>query len=60
MGPLGKRTHTFLVYIEVCVYGLVTGLGMRFIRTGRTAADIYLSMVPATASLPMKKARTGP
>ncbi|MCI9402391.1 MAG: ECF transporter S component [Oscillospiraceae bacterium] len=45
----GMPAASQLIYMcpEVCVYGLVTGLGMRFIRTGRTAADIYLSMVPA-------------
>lgn len=32
---------------ELCAYGLVTGLLFRFIRTGRTALDIYLSLVPA-------------
>ena len=32
---------------ELCVYGLLTGLLMKFIRTGKAAADIYLSLVPA-------------
>ena len=32
---------------ELCVYGLVTGLGMKLIRTGKTVPDIYLSLLPA-------------
>lgn len=32
---------------ELCVYGLVTGLGMKLIHTGKTVADVYASMVPA-------------
>ena len=32
---------------ELAVYGLVTGLGMKLIRTKRTLPDIYLSMIPA-------------
>lgn len=32
---------------ELCVYGLAAGLGMKLIRTGRTAADLYLSLLPA-------------
>lgn len=32
---------------ELCVYGLVTGLGMKWIHTGKLSADLYLSLVPA-------------
>ncbi len=29
---------------ELAVYGLVCGLGMRFVRTGKPAADVYISL----------------
>ena len=32
---------------ELCVYGLAAGLGMKFIRTGRTLLDLYFSLLPA-------------
>lgn len=32
---------------ELCVYGLAGGLAMRFIRTGRAALDVYISLVIA-------------
>ena len=32
---------------ELCAYGLVCGLVMRFVRTGRTAVDLYCALVPA-------------
>lgn len=32
---------------ELCAYGLFSGLLMKFIRTGRTAADLYLALIPA-------------
>lgn len=32
---------------ELGVYGLAAGLGMRFIRTGKTVPDLYLSLLPA-------------
>lgn len=32
---------------ELAVYGLATGLLMRFVRTGRTAADVYISLCAA-------------
>ena len=32
---------------ELCVYGLITGLGMKLIRTGKTLPDLYLSLLPA-------------
>ena len=32
---------------ELCAYGLFCGLLLRFIRTGRTTADLYLTLVPA-------------
>ncbi len=33
--------------IECCCYGCVTGLMMRFVRTGKPLADLYISMVTA-------------
>ena len=33
--------------VECCVYGLVTGLMMRYVRTGKTTFDLYLSLVAA-------------
>ena len=33
--------------VECAVYGLVSGLGMKYIRTGKTVADLYISMVAA-------------
>lgn len=30
---------------ELCVYGLVGGITMKYIRTGRAAADVYISLV---------------
>lgn len=33
--------------VECAVYGLVTGLGMRFVRTRSATADLYISMVSA-------------
>ena len=33
--------------VECAVYGLVTGLGMRYIRTGKVSADLYISMIAA-------------
>lgn len=33
--------------VELCVYGLVSGLLMRFVRTKSNYADIYISLVPA-------------
>lgn len=35
--------------VECAVYGLVTGLMMKFVRTGHSAADLYISMVTAMA-----------
>lgn len=32
---------------ELAVYGLASGLAMRFIRTGKTVADVYLSLIVA-------------
>ena len=32
---------------ELAVYGMAAGLGMNFIRTGRTLPDLYLSLLPA-------------
>ncbi len=33
--------------VECGVYGLVTGLMMRYVRTGRPVADLYISMISA-------------
>ena len=33
--------------VECGVYGAVSGLGMRFVRTGSAVADLYISMVTA-------------
>ena len=33
--------------VECCVYGLVTGLMMRYVRTGKATIDLYLSLVTA-------------
>ncbi len=32
---------------ELCIYGLVGGLAMKYVRTGRNTADIYISLVIA-------------
>lgn len=32
---------------ELCVYGLVAGLAMKYIRTGKAAADVYISLAIA-------------
>lgn len=32
---------------ELCLYGLTAGLLMKFIRTGKAAADLYLCLIPA-------------
>ena len=54
-GPLissllsGMPGPAMLVHMvpELCAYGLAAGLGMKLIRTGKTVADIYLSLLPA-------------
>ena len=54
-GPLlsclttGMPSAARLLYMapELCAYGLFCGLLLRFIRTGRTTADLYLTLVPA-------------
>ena len=33
--------------VECAVYGLVTGLMLRFVRTGKVYADLYISMITA-------------
>lgn len=33
--------------VECGVYGVVSGLGMRYVRTGKSVADLYISMVAA-------------
>ena len=32
---------------ELAVYGMAAGLGMQFIRTGKTVPDLYCSLIPA-------------
>ena len=32
---------------ELCAYGLAAGLGMKWVRTGKTLLDLYLSLLPA-------------
>ena len=34
---------------ELCVYGLASGMGMKLVRTGKTAVDLYLSLLLAMA-----------
>lgn len=45
----GMPTALRLLYMvpELCVYGLVCGLLMQIVHTGRLYADVYLSLVPA-------------
>jgi uncharacterized membrane protein len=33
--------------VECAAYGLVSGLGMKYIRTGKTVTDLYISMIAA-------------
>lgn len=57
MGPLLSSVITGMppaamlpsMMVECGVYGLVTGLMMRFVRTGHTVADLYISMAFAMA-----------
>lgn len=46
MPPMGSPTLYGMI-IELAVYGLATGLLMKFIRTGKTAADVYISLAAA-------------
>ena len=32
---------------ELCAYGLVAGVGMRYVKTGQAAADVYISLAVA-------------
>lgn len=45
----GMPSTVQLIYMvpELGAYGLFAGLLMRFIRTGNTVADLYLSLIPA-------------
>ena len=36
--------------LELAVYGIVTGLMMKIVRTGRTYADLYISLIAAIAA----------
>ncbi len=36
-----------IMMVECATYGLVSGLMMRFVRTGNTTADLYISMLTA-------------
>ncbi len=55
LGPLLSSVLTAMppaavlpgMMVECCAYGLVTGLMMRYVRTGKEALDLYLSMVTA-------------
>ncbi len=55
VGPLlamlvtGKAVPPRLIYMtaELVSYGVLTGLFMKYIRTGRTYLDLYASMLPA-------------
>ncbi|MBR0163264.1 MAG: ECF transporter S component [Lachnospiraceae bacterium] len=38
-----------VMMVELAAYGLLTGLFMRFIRTGKSYADLYLSLILAMA-----------
>ena len=52
LGPLLSSVFTGMppaamlpsMMVECCAYGLVTGLGMRFLRTGSAVGDLYISM----------------
>jgi thiamine transporter ThiT len=52
LGPLLSHLFTQMppmavlpgMMVECGVYGLVTGLGMKYIRTGKAVADLYISM----------------
>lgn len=39
-----------VMMIELGIYGLVTGLMMHFVKTGKTIADLYISLVAAMLS----------
>lgn len=45
----GMPAAAQLIYMvpELCAYGLLTGLLMRYIRTGRLMPDLYLSLISA-------------
>ena len=45
----GMPSTLQLIYMvpELCAYGLFAGLLLRFIKTGNSIADLYLSMIPA-------------
>lgn len=45
----GMPSPAVMVYMvpELCAYGLAAGLGMEWIRTGKTVRDVYLSLIPA-------------
>lgn len=45
----GKPVPPRLIYMtaELITYGVLTGLFMKYIRTGKTCLDLYLSMIPA-------------
>ena len=46
MPPMGSPVLYGMI-VELAVYGLAAGLLMQFVRTGRTAADVYISLVIA-------------
>lgn len=45
MPPMGPVLYGMI--IELAVYGLVSGLMMKLVRTGKTIIDLYLSLIPA-------------
>lgn len=45
MPPMGPVLYGMI--IELGVYGLVTGILMKFVRTGKLVADLYISLVTA-------------
>ena len=50
MEPTGRHMdQQMLLYMipELCVYGLFSGLLLKWFRTGHAYADLYLALVPA-------------
>lgn len=46
MPPMGSIT-LYSMLIELAVYGLIAGLFMKLLHTGKTAADVYISLIAA-------------
>jgi len=47
LSGMPPASQLFHMIPELCVYGAVCGMLMRFIRTKRLYADLYLSLIPA-------------